>query len=128
MGSDDAPKTVYVVTTGSYSDYHIVAIFDTRGVADALVTELKAAGKWTVASSANVEEWALNVRKADVGPAWEVYIDFDGNVTNAEMVSYAGPGEAPYQAGGEVVGYGASMEHARRSAEELRRQLKVVLP
>ena len=44
-------KTIYVVTDGDYSDYHICGAFSTRKTAEAYKTLRKAA---------NVEEWELD--------------------------------------------------------------------
>ena len=48
--------TVYIVTSGSYSDYSIDAVFSTRGLADAYVEELRKAK----GDAPDVEEWPLD--------------------------------------------------------------------
>jgi len=54
--------TVYVVTAGCYSDYHIEGIFDTREGAKALLEDLKWEGGYDN-ESAEVMEWELNAAR-----------------------------------------------------------------
>jgi hypothetical protein len=45
------PKTIYVVTEGDYSDFHIVGVFDDKARAETLVSLIE---------DSSVEEWPLN--------------------------------------------------------------------
>lgn len=55
--------TVYVVTSGEYSDYGIHAIFSTRALADAYIKRALAAPA-TYHSEFNVEEWYVDRESA----------------------------------------------------------------
>lgn len=48
---NDESKTVYIVTSGSYSDYNIDAVFDDKERAEALARMIE---------DAEIEEWPLN--------------------------------------------------------------------
>jgi hypothetical protein len=51
-------KTVYVVTSGEYSNYHIDAIFSNRAAADAYCERHNRVDRWY--DKKDVEEWALD--------------------------------------------------------------------
>lgn len=55
---------IYVVTRGCYSDYHIVAIYDTREAADALCKVLNV--NEDSYSSAEVEDFELNAAQDEI--------------------------------------------------------------
>jgi len=48
-------NTIYVVTKGSYSDYHIVGVFDNKTLADRVALAYE--GRY---DRTEVEEWAVN--------------------------------------------------------------------
>lgn len=121
--------TAYLVTKGQYSDYHILAVFTNEVDANAFAKahdEADGMG-WP---QAKVEEVPLNVpfeERATVG----VQIDRDGTVTSTWVRLNDGPATIDPPPGASVggfyfTGYGRSVEHARRSAEEMRRQTRVL--
>lgn len=50
-------KKIYVVTSGSYSDYHIDGIFDDKGLAQSFIDSFDIRDSWDKMS---IEEWDLN--------------------------------------------------------------------
>jgi hypothetical protein len=126
-------KTIYIVTSGCYSDYAIDAVFSTREQAEAYVAgEMEHGyhsftnGEWVVTSSMEiqVEEYEMDAPVVHNG-AWRVTVDAHGNAQGAQY--WAGrppttPAELePWGDRPKFVGYGETIEHARRSAEEFRR-------
>jgi len=64
---------IYLVTNGIYSDYHIVAAFSTRELAEAFKTEQKKVED----DGVKILEMELDTEAAAVArPYWEVQIDF----------------------------------------------------
>lgn len=118
---------VFVVTSGDYSDYHIDCVFLARARAEAFVASNPGA-------SMHIEEWATVAQDGDLDPgAFEVYLMEDGSASH----SWLEPGKrciAPrvhwYRGTGpwegvpcvRFYGYGKTEEHARRAAENLRRE------
>ncbi len=79
----DEPKTVYLVTTGSYSDYDVVAVFDDKELADEFRQRFNYLGN-------DLEEYALNpaVQELRAGKVvWEVDIAHDGTVARVARSS-----------------------------------------
>lgn len=69
-------KIVYIVTEGSYSDYHICAVFDNEEDAQFFRDKFHAD---------DIEQWHMNnndelIRKYDI---WLVYMDKKGNTKEA---------------------------------------------
>jgi hypothetical protein len=68
----DDEREVYVVTDGDYSEYHIVAVFDDRDLADKWVSLRKMATEYF---DGRIETFALNPILAQTelvrGPVWE---------------------------------------------------------
>jgi len=90
--------TVYVVTDGQYSDYHIVAVFGDKSEAEKCI-ELYGDG--------NIEEYELGKRAEDV-MWWYAKIDDDGTMIGQprpqtgdmwEPTSWAPPGGIRYAFG-----------------------------
>lgn len=54
------PETVYVVTTGEYSDYGIERICSTRARAEAICAHLNAGDDGRVLDYADIEEWQVD--------------------------------------------------------------------
>ena len=50
-------KTVYIVTDGDYSDYHIVAAFDDKKLAELFIEKIGAG---------DIEEYQLNIPGFDI--------------------------------------------------------------
>lgn len=114
---------VFIVTSGSYSDYSIDSVWTTREAAE------KAAGDY-----GTVEEWLLNEREERTIVLWESTIDPKGGIVVADK-PFEVSGEVPttkvwvpwshrgFSHGTHVIeekpplghGYGISPEHARKS-------------
>jgi len=82
-------KTMYVVTSGSYSDYGIDAIFDTKELAQKFIDSFKG-------NSYNefngIEEFILNPNELDLKAnrkPFSLRMDVKGNVTEIEQSSSA---------------------------------------
>ena len=74
-------KTIYVVTQGSYSDYHICAVFDTKELAEQYCS---AFGKAQRFDTMGIEEWGLNPYKIELGKGYKpffVRMDKEGNTS-----------------------------------------------
>lgn len=67
----------YVVTKGNYSDYHIVAVTTDRDVAEQICNKFSGEYFW---DEARIEEYLDG--KIMLRPAWTIYFDKSGNVTN----------------------------------------------
>lgn len=52
-------KTIYVVTKGAYSDYHIIGVYDDEGMAERIAA-LHNDARHPQYSTTDVEEWTLN--------------------------------------------------------------------
>lgn len=113
--------TVYVVTSGKYSDYSIRAIFTTRGRAESFCDEYNEAEDY---NKAEIEVWEADQPREELPPAWYVVIDATGTVVRSELNASSRPNDSPRHSKSLDVftGCGLTKEHARRSAEELRRQ------
>jgi hypothetical protein len=126
---------VYVVTSGAYSDYGISAVFSTREKAEEFIRLRREFGTTNLDGTVfysdeyTVEEYALDEEPVPkTGAFWaRIWDDGTGNITwwgdrdpNAhafvENQQYAVPGRHRV-----FNGFGETREHARRSAEELRR-------
>ena len=125
-------STIYIVTSGSYSDYGIRGVYTTREAAQQFCDDINSiAGRCF--DDYEIEEWEADAPREDRGPGWEVALDANGNVVWSSLDELNIPGIAPkvetrvwhngqWTAGLRVTGYGITEEHARRSAEEARRQ------
>lgn len=81
-------KTMYVVTSGDYSDYGINAIFDTKELAEKYVGCFNT-GRW---NEMRIEEWSLNpneVKLKEGRKAYRVKMDKQGNIIEIEWVHSA---------------------------------------
>lgn len=75
---------VYVVTSGEYSDYSILGVFDSRELADEVVAERESTGNRY--NRARVEEYELNPALYESpNPTFRVVIGSDGNVYRCEL-------------------------------------------
>ena len=54
-------KKIYVVTSGDYSDYHIVGVFATLGEAKKMIDDLDYEDDWIVAGDCRIEVRTLGV-------------------------------------------------------------------
>jgi hypothetical protein len=111
---------VYILTTGSYSDYHIVATFSTRELAEE-------AKKFCGDDCAEIEEYELDSLQIPVHPpgqtAWAVNIDTKGarppwicQVNNLER-TFTPSSEFRPRSGYYVVGcWARDEEHAKKIA------------
>lgn len=126
---------VYVVTSGDYSDYHVSAAFSTRDAADTYAA-LNNHPREQWYETYRVEEFDLDtpIERPTTG-AYIVELWHDGDIDHSHFDAAGDPRqpaivlplsynpEAPPDPEGRhrYRGYGKSVEHARRSAEELRR-------
>lgn len=77
--------TVYVVTSGSYSDYSINAVFSTREKAERYIDLFCAKNGY---DEAGIEEWELDPYEKEMREgirAYMVHMDEDGNVTSLRL-------------------------------------------
>jgi hypothetical protein len=76
---NDVLKKVYVITSGSYSDYGIVMICDTRESAEKAVELYDKSS--TSSMEFDIEEWNMNTRKPeDMYPCWMWYYNLETNI------------------------------------------------
>jgi hypothetical protein len=109
-------KSVYIVSSGEYSDYHIVAIYETEALA-------KEHSQYVAES--RIEEWELNTVKPKF--YWHsVHIRLgDGAVTNhavyREPTTVQRRGVATHLSPPLVYAHGATLEEAIKNAADYRR-------
>jgi hypothetical protein len=124
-------STIYVVTSGSYSDYHTDALFSTKEKAQAWI-DIASYGK---GGDYQIEEWPLDEQ---VGVVWRtlhtatIYLD-DGKIEDGHSNEVLAqpevrtnpashfPGNQRYREGCRVQSY-VSQEHARKLAVEFRQE------
>jgi hypothetical protein len=118
--------TVYLVSKGEYSDYRIVAVFSAREPADAYVAETNERDTYAYA---RVEEHDLDTPREALPGCYAVGLNLHGEVVDSDWDSVSAPSDPPEERpwadgrqGRFFWGYGQSVEHARRSAENLRRE------
>lgn len=138
-------KMVYLVTSGEYSDYSILAAFSTREAAEAFVAqrEARASGSFrgdafelSYGERCDVEEYELDAEpepqmngafraqmetRRGYGDPFECYVSWvsTGNPSapaSAQLVPF-------HRDSYYVVGWGETREHAARSARELHRAI-----
>lgn len=119
---------IYVVTRGSYSDYHIEAIYTDRDAAEALRLHLEGPEE-SSSNDVSIEEWETDTREIPSTGAYVALINEGGNVRGLwwEPTTEIGPPTEDIRSFTAIDpvlyrGTGKTKEHARRSAEELRRQ------
>lgn len=120
--------SVYLVSAGSYSDFEIVAAFSTREKAQAYLDDVNGP-EGDGPLNKEIEEYALDRPREELPGCWAVVIDEGGAVayswrTSAMSTDPAHP-RSVYRDQKDYpgfMGYGRTEEHARRSAEELRRR------
>ena len=116
---------VYIVTEGEYSDYAICGVFTTREAADQAI-------KLGEFRYAEVEVWTLN-ETADSPVQYHAGVLLDGTVKFVHDIGprydldgvYYEPRAVKTTEGLYFYGYGKTAEHARRAADQLRREYKV---
>jgi len=77
-------KTLYVVTSGSYSDYGIDAIFDSKELAQSFIDSFK---RGAYSEFNEIEEWPLNPCDLELKrgrKAFFLRIDKEGNTSKIE--------------------------------------------
>jgi len=129
---------VYVVTSGDYSDYHVLGVFTDQAKAEALVAWRNGPDKdHDPCEETRIEEYALNepapeqtgafvasgnVTKVIEGGAW---VRWDHEKDPSTPASYDRLGGTYFASReGSVCGYGKTPEHAKRSAREMARAIK----
>ena len=113
---------IYIVTAGEYSDYSIYACFSSKELAEKYVEWLE---------NSIIEEWDLDSPEEMSKGCYCVKIDTKGNVIRNEKVCenikkpHKGSiiRQSPYGLIDVIIGCGKTEEHARRSAEDLRREI-----
>jgi hypothetical protein len=127
--------TLYVVTSGTYSDYHIEGVFSTRELAEKWIDEVRVkrgTSYWYNAHN-DIEEYELD-KFVEETSAY-VYticdhlgIDTPKNEESCQWIEDVSPyTPAHYIASAyrtEYKGYGKTIEHARRAASELQRAVR----
>lgn len=101
------PRTVFIVTSGEYSDYRIDSVWDTREAAEAHALN------W-----ADVEEWILNDNQRRTITQWQAYTQWDEiRVRDEPFVSDQVDHTTVEKRGDRWCGwgYGPTPEHARKS-------------
>lgn len=70
-------SSVWVVTEGSYSDYHICCIFSSRQLAENFIKKAKLFQKYSDYN--DVEEYEINIEEGQ-SSVWEVWFRVGGNI------------------------------------------------
>ena len=126
---------IYTVECGDYSDYHIKGFFSTRERALQFIArfnELEKNGWNGPLTDKNIVEHVLDEHTPpDIG-GWTVTISDEGSVVYSDWDLDHNPHEKAtmdqsvnkgrYMGVANFVGFGVTEEHARRSAEDLRRE------
>ena len=119
--------TIYVVTQGEYSDYRIVAVYDTKDAAEYHMEHLT--GEYY--DDVNVEEYELNPRgaflKGGLRP-FRITMTREGNTSHIEKcgVEYASNGHVnldPHGSNGRFCVLARNEQHAVKIANERRTRL-----
>lgn len=118
-GRSTTDAKAYIVTSGSYSEYHIEAVFSTAELAEEYVARVNGPDEW---SDRRVEEWDMDEPREAWPGCWKVGIDETGKVLYAWWSDEGCSCDPAVSSMGFFVGWGPTMEHARRSAEQLRRE------
>lgn len=119
---------VYLVTTGTYSDYRVRAVFSSEMKAELYMEEVRAYelyAEWN-----DIKEYPLDGPREELPGAWRAIVCEDGEMPDRpywlnDQTASGSPGMWPRVAPNQprrFYGFGLTAEHARRSAEELRRQ------
>ena len=77
-------KKIYVVTSGSYSDYGIDAIFDSRELAQSFIDSFDKSRGWTDFN--DIEEWELNPNEPELKmnrKAYNLRMNKEGETQNS---------------------------------------------
>ena len=101
---------VYVVTSGSYSDYRIEEIFAKKEDAEALAAVLSDGNE--------VDEWEVNKRR--VVPLWSIWMKGNGDLDDDYISPYADTGDKE-----SIFCYDDSSLHFEVLADSLKRAIKV---
>ena len=135
----------YVVTQGTYSDYHIEAVYSSQEKAQAHIDEYDRLNamqqkKWRHDTELDIEEYELDLPVEATRGAIRVTLNYKGKITmiyhgtfsegfptawdDDKIWDWEGskgtrPRIKPQEI--EFLGTGKDVEHARRSAEEFRR-------
>jgi len=82
-------KAIYVVTSGSYSDYGIDAIFDTKELAQAFIDSFSKGG---FNDFNDIDKWELNPNEAELKAhrkAFNLRMNKEGNIQSVEQSNSA---------------------------------------
>ena len=101
---------VYVVTSGSYSDYRIEAIFENKEDAEALANVLS--------DGNGVDEWEANKQK--VVPLWSIWMEKNGDLAEDYVSPSANTGSKE-----DIYCYDDDSIHFEILADTLERAIKV---
>ena len=122
-------KTAYIVTQGSYSDYHICGVFDKKELAEQYISAFGGGQRY---DEMGIEEWELNPYKLELGKGYKpffVRMDKEGNSSEVleEDSTYGfrdGEGYG-FDIENNVYNhcFAKSTEHAIKITNELRAQL-----
>jgi len=113
---------VWLVTSGSYSEYHVCAAFSTPEAAKLYAKHCNGPDEED-AEGYVVEEYVLDAPRGTWPGAYVVTVQRDGQVERSWWSGDSEEDWTPAAVSGErFLGYGRTEEHARRSAEQLRRE------
>lgn len=129
-------QVVFLVSGGDYSDYHVKAIFSTLAAAEQFIVEEQAAWESVNPNRSRFLQYAVEERDMDSPVAesggFQVVIDRTGAILKEDFFHPFTPCDPEFEERAwhfqtrtyvwNFTGYGRTLEHARRSAEELRRQ------
>ncbi len=116
-------KEIYIVTAGDYSDYHILAVYDDREIADMAASQYNKGDSWY---QAEVEVWPLNPNNVALRDGWSHYfirMDREGGYTFDQAGRiFDDPEQHGFDVKGNmyISGMFKSEEHAVKSANEKR--------
>lgn len=115
-------STLYVVTSGEYSDYGIEAIFSTRELAQSYIDATTSGDRW---SQPGIEEWELDPGADDLRAGrklWFVRMDRDGNVPEVRPDRGGSSDSHGFDAIGNMICtvWAADQEHAVKIVGERR--------
>jgi hypothetical protein len=123
-------KTIYVVTSGEYSGYGIVAMFDSKNMAELFVARFLA----DPGDYARIEEWTLNEHSGGLRrgeSSWLAWFDERGVITDFEQSNDAPTDSGahihptgPFKGRGYWRGWARNEEHALKIAQEQIMQAK----
>ena len=102
---ESEPKSVYIVTSGEYSSYHIDAVFLTRAEAEAWIAPVKANREAqrldgqlvSPYDDFEIEEYGIGFDPIKVRSVWAVSFNREGNVRESRLLGWDAYPGGPYE-------------------------------